>query len=144
MFPLHGLKSHEADFGYLYTSVITIVIFKKMFHVISNRYLSCITGKIYNNELFVNVMPMDGSSSIFKKPTSILSSRMLHVTTLQTNFPSLCLCNLVKLDETFRVWWSWVGIINYTIKIVLVFDGFFNYHFEPCQNMKNSLFVFGF
>jgi hypothetical protein len=32
----------------------------------------------------------------------------------------------------------------YTIKIVLVFDGFFNYHFEPHQNMKNSLFVFRF
>jgi hypothetical protein len=32
----------------------------------------------------------------------------------------------------------------YTIKIVLVFDGFFNYHFEPRQNMKNSLFIFGF
>jgi hypothetical protein len=30
------------------------------------------------------------------------------------------------------------------IRIVLVFDGFINYHFEPCQNMKNSLFVFGF
>jgi hypothetical protein len=32
----------------------------------------------------------------------------------------------------------------YIIKIVLVFDGFFNYHFEPRQNMRNSLFVFGF
>jgi hypothetical protein len=32
----------------------------------------------------------------------------------------------------------------YTIRIVLVFDGFFNYHFEPSQNMRNSLFVFGF
>ncbi len=32
----------------------------------------------------------------------------------------------------------------YIIRIVLVFDGFFNYHFEPCKNMKNSLFVFGF
>jgi hypothetical protein len=30
----------------------------------------------------------------------------------------------------------------YIIKIVLVFDGFFNYHFEPCQNMRNSLLVF--
>ncbi len=60
-------------------------------------------------------------------------------------FPTfLCLCNLVKLNETFKVWWSWVGIINYIIRIVLVFDGFFNYHFELCQKMKNSLFVFGF
>jgi hypothetical protein len=32
----------------------------------------------------------------------------------------------------------------YTIRIVLVFDGFYNYHFEPRQNMKNSSFVFGF
>jgi hypothetical protein len=32
----------------------------------------------------------------------------------------------------------------YTIKIVSVFDDFYNYHFEPRQNMKNSLFVFGF
>jgi hypothetical protein len=32
----------------------------------------------------------------------------------------------------------------YIIRIVLVFDGFFNYHFEPHQNMRNSLFVFGF
>jgi len=32
----------------------------------------------------------------------------------------------------------------YIIRIVLVFDGFFNYHFEPRQNMRNSLFVFGF
>jgi hypothetical protein len=60
-------------------------------------------------------------------------------------FPKfLCLCSLVRLNETFRVWCSWVGIINYTIRIVLVFCGFFNYHFEPHQNMKNSLFVFGF
>ncbi len=27
---------------------------------------------------------------------------------------------LVRLDQTFRVWWSWVGIINYTKRIVLV------------------------
>jgi hypothetical protein len=58
-----------------------------MFPVIPNRYLSCITGKIYNNELFVNVMPMEGNSSIFKKPASILGSGKLLVTTLQTNFP---------------------------------------------------------
>jgi hypothetical protein len=32
----------------------------------------------------------------------------------------------------------------YIIRIVLAFDGFFNYHFEPRQNMNNSLFVFGF
>jgi hypothetical protein len=32
----------------------------------------------------------------------------------------------------------------YTIRIVLMFDGLFNYHFEPNQNMKNSLFVFEF
>jgi hypothetical protein len=32
----------------------------------------------------------------------------------------------------------------YAIKIVLVFDDFHNYHFEPHQNMKNSLFVFRF
>jgi len=32
----------------------------------------------------------------------------------------------------------------YTIRIVLVFDGFFNYHFEPHQNMRNFLFIFGF
>ncbi len=32
----------------------------------------------------------------------------------------------------------------YIIRIVLVFDGFFNYHFELHQNMRNSLFVFGF
>jgi len=32
----------------------------------------------------------------------------------------------------------------YIIRSVLVFDGFFNYHFEPHQNMRNSLFVFGF
>ncbi len=25
-----------------------------------------------------------------------------------------------------------------------MFDGFYNYHFEPCQKMRNSLFVFGF
>ncbi len=53
-------------------------------------------------------------------------------------------CSLVTLDETFRVWWSWVDLINYVISIVLVFDGFLNYHFEPRQNMKNSLFVCGF
>jgi len=53
-------------------------------------------------------------------------------------------CSLVTLDETFRVWWSWVDFINYVISIVLVFDGFLNYHFEPRQNMKNSLFVCGF
>jgi hypothetical protein len=50
----------------------------------------------------------------------------------------------VRLDETFRIWLSWVGIINYTIRIILVFDGFFNYHFESRQNMRNSLFVCGF
>jgi hypothetical protein len=32
----------------------------------------------------------------------------------------------------------------YIIRIVLVFDGFFNYHFELRQNMRNSLFAFGF
>jgi hypothetical protein len=32
----------------------------------------------------------------------------------------------------------------YTIIIVLVFDDFYKYHFEPHQNMKNSLLVFGF
>jgi len=31
----------------------------------------------------------------------------------------------------------------YTIRIVLVFDGFFNYQFESSQNMRNSLFIFG-
>jgi hypothetical protein len=36
------------------------------------------------------------------------------------------------------------GIINYTIRIVLVCDGFFHYHFEPPQNMRNSLIVCGF
>ncbi len=32
----------------------------------------------------------------------------------------LCLCNLLRLDETFKVWWSWVNIINYTIRIVVL------------------------
>jgi hypothetical protein len=31
----------------------------------------------------------------------------------------------------------------YIIRIVLVFDGFYNYYFEPRQKMRNSLFVFG-
>ncbi len=32
----------------------------------------------------------------------------------------------------------------YIIRIVLMFDGFLNYHFETHQNMKNFLFVFLF
>jgi hypothetical protein len=36
------------------------------FPVIPNRYLSFITGKIYNNEFFVNVMPMEGSNTFSK------------------------------------------------------------------------------
>jgi hypothetical protein len=64
---------------------------------------------------------------------------------ITNKFPKfLCLCSLVRFYETFRVWWSWVGIINYDIRIVLVFDEFLNYHFESCQNMRNSLFVSGF
>jgi hypothetical protein len=35
----------------------------------------------------------------------------------------------------------WISIFGHS---VLVFDGFYNYHFEPRQNMSNSLFVFGF
>jgi len=114
--------------------------FQKKFPMIPNSYLPCITWTIYNKELFVNVMPMDGSNYIFKKPAS-----MTTYNNTINKFPRfLCLCSLVRLDEIFRVWWSWVGIINYIIKIVLVFDGFFNYHFEPRQNMRNSLFVYGF
>jgi hypothetical protein len=30
------------------------------------------------------------------------------------------------------------------IRIFLIFDDFYNYHFEPRQNMSNFLFVFGF
>jgi hypothetical protein len=32
----------------------------------------------------------------------------------------------------------------YAVRIVLVFHDFYNYHFEPCQNMRNFLFVLGF
>jgi hypothetical protein len=60
--------------------------------MIPNRYLSFIMGKIYNNELFVNVMPTEGSSYIFKKPASILSSGRLPVPPPQTNFPGFCVC----------------------------------------------------
>jgi hypothetical protein len=35
-------------------------------------------------------------------------------------------------------------VILMTLRIVLVFDGFFYYHFEPHQNMRNSFFIFGF
>jgi hypothetical protein len=103
-----------------------VVIFKKTFPVIPNRYLSFITGKIYNNEFFVNVMPMEGSSYIFKKPTSIIGSRFWQATcTTTTNkFPRfLCLCSLVRLHQTFRVWWSWVGIINYTWILLSLLHG---------------------
>jgi hypothetical protein len=89
----------------------------------------------------VNIMPMEGSSYIFKTHASIVGSGKLPITTLHTHFSGFCVCSLVRLDETFKVCWSWVGIINYSIKIVLVFDGFLNYHFEPHQNMRNSLFV---
>ncbi len=85
--------------------------------MIPNRYLSFITGKIYNNELSMNVMLMKGSNYIFKKPVSILGSRLWQATcTTTTNkiLRFLCLCRFVRLDQTFRVWWSWVGIINYT------------------------------
>ncbi len=37
-----------------------------------------------------------------------------------------------------------IVLLDYIIRIVLVFDGFFNYHFEPRQPMRNSLFVFEF
>jgi hypothetical protein len=60
--------------------------------MIPNRFLSFITGTIYNNELFVNVMPMDGSSYIFKKLASILGSGRLPVPPPQTNFPGFCVC----------------------------------------------------
>jgi hypothetical protein len=43
-------------------------------------------GKIYNSELSVIVMPMEGSSYISKKLASIIGSDKLPVPTLQTNF----------------------------------------------------------
>jgi len=47
-------------------------------------------GKIYNSQLFVNIIPMEGSSYIFKNPPSILGSGRLPVPTPQTNFPGFC------------------------------------------------------
>ncbi len=47
----------------------------------------------------------------------------------------------MRLNETFKVWWSWVDIINYIIRIVLMFDNFLNYHVESHQNISNSLFM---
>jgi hypothetical protein len=98
-------------------SVTTSVIFKKCFLWFPTGYLSCITRKIYNNELFVDIMAMEGSSSIFKKTCQ--HSRFGQATSNNTpnKFPRfLCVCvySLVRLEETFRVWWSWVAIINYT------------------------------
>jgi hypothetical protein len=60
--------------------------FQKMFPVIPNRYLSYIMGKIYNNKLFIIVMPMEGNGYIFKKPACILGSSRLPIPTPQTFF----------------------------------------------------------
>jgi hypothetical protein len=49
-------------------------------------------GKVYNNELFMNVMPMEGGGYIFKKPAYILGSGRLLIQTPQTNFPGFCVC----------------------------------------------------
>jgi len=112
-----------------FTQVLNCCDFQKTFLVTPNKYLSCITRKIYNIDLFMKVMPMGGEWLHLKK--TCLHSRLWQATCTNTTnkFPKfLCLCSLVRLDEIFRVWWSWVHIINYTIRIVLVCDGFFHYH----------------
>ncbi len=47
---LHGLNPHEPHSGFLYTSVKTIVIFKKSFLWYPTVTSSCIIGKIYNRD----------------------------------------------------------------------------------------------
>jgi hypothetical protein len=75
-----------------FTQAANCCDFQKTFLVIPNKYMSCITGKIYNNDLFMKVMPMEGSGYIFKKPAYILGSGRLPIPTPQTNFPGFCVC----------------------------------------------------